>query len=193
MERWFTADTHFGHESMIKLAGRPYGCADEMDEDLINRWNGVVRPGDIVYVLGDFGMKMREGSAKKIYRRLNGQKLLVIGNHDIKNKKDVLGLKWAWQGDRKVIKIDGQTIVLDHFPLQVWHNSMRASWHLYGHVHGNLPEHRTCLKMDVGVDAAPFGEKLYRPLSFEEVRQAMSQREFVPPDRRQVFYEEDFQ
>lgn len=191
MERWFTADTHFGHEKMITLAKRPYSSVEEMDEDFIRRWNEVVRPGDIVYVLGDFGMRMREGSAKAIYKRLNGQKMLVVGNHDLKNKHDVLSLKWAWQGDRKVIKIDGQKIVLDHYPLQAWDGSMRASWNLYGHVHGNLPEHQTCLKMDVGVDAAPFGEKLYRPISFEEVRSVMSQREFVPPDRRQVYYEED--
>jgi calcineurin-like phosphoesterase family protein len=70
--------------------------------------------------------------------------------------------------------------------MQVWDESMNASWHLYGHVHGGLPEHQTCLKMDVGVDACGM-----RPMSFGEVKEIMSKRTFVPPDRRRVYYEED--
>lgn len=176
MERWFTADTHFCHVAMLTLQKRPYASTEEMDEDLIRRWNEVVGRGDIVYHLGDFGVKMPDGRALEIFQRLKGEKFLIIGNHDHKNA-EVLKLKWRWTGLRKNVTIDGQRIVLDHYPLQVWDQSMRGSWNLYGHVHSYLPEHRTCLKMDVGVDAKPHGQPLYRPISFDEVREIFSQRE----------------
>jgi len=190
MERFFTADTHFGHTKLLTLQPRPFDTIEDMNEDLIRRWNGVVKPGDIVYHLGDFGIRMGQDEAKKIFRRLNGQKFLILGNHDEKNQ-DVLRLKWQWQGHMKTLKLDGQKIFLCHYPMQCWDGSMRASWHLYGHVHGKLPEHATCLKIDVGVDSCILGVPLWRPLSFGEVREVMSKRQFVPPDRRKVFYEED--
>lgn len=192
MERWFTADPHFWHQAMLTVPvwPRPYTLVEDMNEDLIKRWNDVVKRGDIVYVLGDFGVKMPDKEAQKIFNRLSGEKFLVIGNHDHKNP-DVINLPWKWKGERKTITVDGTRIVLDHFPLQAWDGSMKGSWDLYGHVHGELPEHPSCLKMDVGVDVRLYGAPLFRPVSFEEVKSVLSKRQFVPPDKRRVYYEED--
>jgi calcineurin-like phosphoesterase family protein len=111
--------------------------------------------------------------------------MLVRGNHEYKNEFiDKLG--WRWVGDIKVLSGIGTTIVLCHRPMQVWDESMHGSWHLYGHVHGMLPEHRTCFKTDVGVDVRGM-----RPISLEEVKAIMATRVFVPPDKRRVYYEED--
>jgi calcineurin-like phosphoesterase family protein len=187
MEHWFIGDTHFLHEAMLTMQHRPYPSVDEMGEDIVRRWNEVVKPGDIVRHVGDFavGNAAAKERIKELFKRLNGEKMLIIGNHDDQNNF-VLKLGWCWVGHKKVVKIDGQVIVLGHCPMQMWDESMNASWHLYGHVHGGLPEHQTCLKMDVGVDARGM-----RPISFGEVKEIMSKRTFVPPDRRQVYYEED--
>lgn len=194
MERWFTADMHFWHPVMLtfKDCPRPYPNVEEMNEDLIRRWNEVVKFKDLVYVLGDFGVKMPAGGGEKIFRRLNGDKFLVLGNHDHRNPS-IAKMPWKWVGDRKTLSLDGVHIALDHFPLQAWDGSMNGSWHLYGHVHGGLPEHETCLKMDVGVDARIYGESIMRPISFGEVKEVMSKRRFVPPDKRAVYYEEDIE
>lgn len=35
---YFIADTHFGHENVIKFCDRPFACADEMNEALISNF-----------------------------------------------------------------------------------------------------------------------------------------------------------
>lgn len=79
MATWYTADHHFGHENIIRLCGRPFADAAEMDAALVENWNAVVRPGDTVWVLGDVAL-----STKKLgpVASLNGRKVLVAGNHD---------------------------------------------------------------------------------------------------------------
>ena len=34
-----TSDTHFSHARIIELAGRPFSTSEEMDAELIRRWN----------------------------------------------------------------------------------------------------------------------------------------------------------
>jgi calcineurin-like phosphoesterase family protein len=52
-----------------------------MDETLIQNWNKVVKPGDIVYHLGDVAMGDRPALGS-VMARLNGRKRLIVGNHD---------------------------------------------------------------------------------------------------------------
>jgi len=87
MATWFTADTHFGHENIIRYCGRPYRSAADMDWNLIRRWNERVAEKDVVYHLGDFALWSIKGSASYL-PRLRGRKILVVGNHD--RKPDVM-------------------------------------------------------------------------------------------------------
>jgi calcineurin-like phosphoesterase family protein len=85
---FLVSDTHFGHagvcrfthpdDATVKL--RPWDNADEMDEEMIRRWNDRVRPTDKVYHLGDVVINRK---ALKTLHRLNGDKVLIRGNHDI--------------------------------------------------------------------------------------------------------------
>jgi calcineurin-like phosphoesterase family protein len=82
-EIWVTSDTHFGHTNIIQYCGRPFANHELMDEKLVENWNSVVKPGDIVYHLGDVWM------GNQGYRHLHylqGRKRLLLGNHD--NGKD---------------------------------------------------------------------------------------------------------
>ncbi len=78
---WVTSDTHFFHENIIMYCGRPFKNAEHMNELLADNWNSVVKPGDIVYHLGDVFMGDKEGF-KAFWPRLNGKKRLIVGNHD---------------------------------------------------------------------------------------------------------------
>ena len=88
MSIWFTSDTHFGHRNVLKFADekgnaiRPgFDSVEHMDETLIENWNACVKPEDRVYHLGDVIMGDRS-RFEPIMRRLNGQKRLIVGNHD---------------------------------------------------------------------------------------------------------------
>jgi calcineurin-like phosphoesterase family protein len=79
--RWFTSDLHFGHANIIRYCDRPYADVDEMDRDLVARWNATVAPDDEVWVLGDVAMGRLDDSLLLI-SELAGTKRLVPGNHD---------------------------------------------------------------------------------------------------------------
>lgn len=97
---YFTSDTHYYHNNVIKYCSRPYQSVEEMDEALIKNWNDVVRPEDTVYVLGDFSLSFR--AVELISSRLMGNKILIPGNHDFchtYNKKSRNPAGWAkWIG-----------------------------------------------------------------------------------------------
>lgn len=77
---FFTADTHFGRGNVIQLCDRPFSSVEEMDETMIQNWNGRVSGNDTVYILGD--MFFRNANAQDILKRLKGKKRLIVGNHD---------------------------------------------------------------------------------------------------------------
>lgn len=72
------ADLHFGDNAVCGPGRRPFRNADEMEREIIRRWNGRVRPDDSVYVLGDIGRRHHIDAV----RHLNGRKHLVAGNRD---------------------------------------------------------------------------------------------------------------
>ena len=79
---FFTGDLHFGHENVIAFDNRPFESVEEMDSELIRRWNDKVGKDDFTYVLGDMIWKTRNDDAPSIIKSLNGQIILIKGNHD---------------------------------------------------------------------------------------------------------------
>ena len=84
---FLVSDTHFGHMGVCKFTRsdgvtklRPWDSAEEMDEAMVKAWNETVKPSDKVYHLGDVVINRR---ALKTLARLNGDKVLIRGNHDI--------------------------------------------------------------------------------------------------------------
>lgn len=160
---WFVSDTHFSHKNILKFCpntrqGKDY---EDHDEILIRNWQQQVQPQDRVYMLGDifFCDAVR---ARSIMRRLPGQKHLVYGNHDkvIQTNKDLRDM-FESVADYKELAIDGQKIVLFHFPQMEWNRMHHGAFCLFGHVHGSLDNHSmvtSARTMDVGVDARPDGE-----------------------------------
>lgn len=74
-QTFFTSNTYFGDANQIRTRLTPYKTVEEMDEDLINRWNSVVGKKDIVYHIGDFGKY-------RYVKKLNGKIHLICGNHE---------------------------------------------------------------------------------------------------------------
>ncbi len=54
---------------------------EAMDRTIVERWNVMVAPEDTVIHLGDFAFGA-VGKVKTYAERLNGRKMLIMGNHD---------------------------------------------------------------------------------------------------------------
>ena len=78
---FFVADTHFGHEAMIRFENRPFKDIRDMEQKIIKNWNETVAQEDRVFVLGDFAFGDK-AEVTRLCRSLNGKKTLVLGNHD---------------------------------------------------------------------------------------------------------------
>lgn len=79
--KWVTADTHFGHNNVLQYSNRPFDSVEEMDAELVCRWNRVVGVHDTIYHLGDFALTTKKRKIE-LLSLLNGYKILIRGNHD---------------------------------------------------------------------------------------------------------------
>ena len=132
---FLVSDTHFGHngvchfmrnDGVTKL--RPWDTAEEMDEEMVKRWNERVKPNDKVYHLGDVVINRK---ALGIMRRLNGDKVLIRGNHDIFRDDEY---REHFRELRAYHVLNG--MILSHIPL---HESSlgRFGVNIHGHLHSN--------------------------------------------------------
>ncbi len=177
MTVWFTSDLHLGHANIIKYSERPFASIQEHDELLVKAWNDRVRPGDLVYCLGDFALCDVE-RATRLASRLSGQKYMVWGNHDKYSRKSAeFCAQWIWARDLADITVGSQRIVLCHFAMRTWNQSHRGAWNLHGHSHGSLPDDPHALQLDVGVDC--WG---YAPVSFDTLAARMTKKNYQPVD-----------
>lgn len=189
-QTFFTADTHFGHGSIILYCRRPfmdlcdidalleYRAANEappselkqrleaathlMNEQLVTNWNETVSPDDDVWHLGDFCHSNRV-MADDFLRRLNGQKHLIRGNHD---PVQTYGCRqWMFSKNYAEYKIEKTKLVFFHYPLRTWNGSFGGkALQLHGHCHGMLPP--LTGQCDVGVDCWD-----YRPVTLAQIKE----------------------
>ena len=167
MTWFFTADCHFSHKLVARIRGFP----NENDHDLhiLEQWNNTVKGGDVVVVCGDFTLETHAIDwIDAMWKALNGNKILVTGNHDywVKKLEVQNGVRKIYH---KTIKqgVDRQFIVACHYPIQSWYLQGHGSIHVHGHSHGKvLP---TPGRLDVGLDVAKIMLGEYRPFSYDEV------------------------
>ncbi len=155
---YFTADLHFYHDKIIRHTQRPYHSAEEMNQDLIRKWNRKVSLEDEVYILGDVTMKGADLAAACLYA-LQGKKHLIRGNHDkfVDSELFEPSLFVSIQ-DYKEITYLNTHFILFHYPLVEWNGYRKGAIMLHGHQHNhkdyNLEQRKNgVLRYDVGVDA----------------------------------------
>lgn len=169
---FLTSDTHFGHVNICKFTNydgspvRPWDSVEEMDEEMVKRWNETVGPKDKVYHLGDVVINRR---ALATLDRLNGDKVLIKGNHDIFPLKDYVKY---FRDIRGYHVLDG--MILSHIPVSKG-SIARFGTNIHGHTHGN--------RVTKTVGIWPFKKQVidpdyfcvcveqtdFRPISFEDV------------------------
>ena len=164
---FLTSDTHFGHVNICNFTNydgspvRPWDSVEEMDEEMVKRWNDTVGPKDKVYHLGDVVINRK---SLQILDRLNGDKVLIKGNHDIFPLKDYVKY---FRDIRAYHVMNG--CILSHIPVHK-ESIARFGTNIHGHTHGNR-----VLAADRNIDPDYFcvcvEQTDYRPISFEDVLQ----------------------
>ena len=174
---FLTSDTHFGHLGVCKFLCsdgvtkiRPWTDPDQMDEDMVARWNDRVRPTDKVYHLGDVVINRK---SLKILDRLNGDKVLIKGNHDIFKLGDYTKY---FRDIRSYHVMNG--LILSHIPVHP-ESLYRFGCNIHGHLHQNRV-------MRVGSDGSPEIDPNYwcacvehtdfTPILFEDALEAIKEQ-----------------
>ena len=132
---FLVSDTHFGHAGVCRFTTgdgvtklRPWTDPDEMDEAMVERWNAKVKPTDKVYHLGDVVINRK---ALKIMHRLNGDKVLIRGNHDIFRDDEY---RLHFRELRAYHVMNG--MILSHIPIHE-ESLGRFGVNIHGHLHAN--------------------------------------------------------
>ena len=172
---FFASDHHFHHKNILTFKNgngtpvRVFDDVDHMNEHMVNSHNSVVKPTDKVYFLGDVSMS-RNAKGLEILGRMNGEKVLVKGNHDLCSATQYAQYFKDVRGSHQ---FDG--MILTHIPI---HPESLARWGLnvHGHLHNNvvlrtlsqIPDHRY---FNVSMERINF-----TPISLEEVKKQSNLR-----------------
>ena len=170
---FLVSDTHFGHKNICKFIGpdgvtplRPWDDVDEMDEALVKNWNEVVRPSDKVYHLGDVAINKKHLST---VGRLNGDKVLVKGNHDRFKLEEYTPYFSDIKGCHEM-----KGMVLTHVPI---HPDGLNRFPV--NVHGHLHAYRVKMHYEE-IDYRYFNVSVeqinYRPISLDELRKRIAEQ-----------------
>lgn len=174
------SDTHFGHAGVCKFTEddgvtkiRPWDDADEMNEAMVKMWNDTVRPSDKVYHLGDVVINRRY---LPILDRLNGDKVLIKGNHDIFKLEDYTKY---FRDIRSCHKMN--EYILTHIPL---HPDSLARWcggNFHGHLHTNRVMRVDIFSDEISIDPRYFNVSVeqigFKPILFEDAVAKMKEQQ----------------
>lgn len=133
---FYISDLHFGHKNNMAYDNRPFTSIEENDKALIDNWNSVVDISDDVYILGDLSW-YNVTQTTDIIDQLNGNKHLLVGNHDkrfLKNK-DFRSRFVEIEYYKELDIGGGKQLVLCHYPIPCFNGQFHGNYHFYGHVH----------------------------------------------------------
>ena len=166
---FLTSDTHFGHAGVCKFLRddgvtklRPWDNPEDMDEEMVKRWNETVRPNDKVYHLGDVVINRK---ALSIMHRLNGDKVLIRGNHDIFRDDEYRN---HFRELRAYHVMNG--MILSHIPIHS--DSLgRFGTNIHGHLHANRVKAEVWgeYEIDTRYHCVCVEQTDFRPILFEDV------------------------
>lgn len=173
-EVFLTSDTHWGHVGVCKFVMadgtkcRPWDDPEKMNEDMIDMWNKTVGPKDKVYHLGDVVINRRFLS---LLSRLNGDQVLIKGNHDIFRLEEYLPFYRDIRGYHMLDKY-----MLTHMPI---HEESLGRY--AGNIHGHLHNNRVMKdgKIDPRYLCVSVEHTDYKPINFEEVKKRFREQQEV--------------
>lgn len=177
MAIWVTSDLHLNHPDIIKSCRPQFSTTELHDEYVISRFNSVVGKDDLIYILGDVGFTPYIELKDKI-KKLNGRKILILGNHDILNPQ-----QYASMGFIEVINHPvyySPNIILSHIPIQ---EALNNPWvyNIHGHIHQGTLNLKNYI--NVNIESSNF-----LPVNLKGLQQQIAS--FCRPTRYEPFQQE---
>lgn len=171
---WLTSDWHFNHDREFIWKPRGFTSVEEMNEEIIQRHNEVVKDSDTVYALGDLMLSPDVDKGLELINRLNGKICFVRGNHDTDRRVQAyLQSHVLCMGDAYSMKCNGYHFYLSHYPTLTANlekeSLKQCILNLYGHTHQTTNFYNDMPFMyHVGVDS----HSCY-PVSIEQIIEDM--------------------
>jgi calcineurin-like phosphoesterase family protein len=148
-------------------------CIEAQDEAIIKNWNSVVSEDDTVFHLGDVTFSNDEKTILNILNRLNGNIILINGNHEQSvHKNPNVKKRFTLIRDYMEILVDKQRIMMFHYPIHEWNQAHRGSWMLHGHTHINDDYDTKYKRCNVGIMNWD-----YKPVSYNQLQIFMADKE----------------
>lgn len=170
---WFIADTHFFHRKVIQYSSRPWDTLEQMHEGLIKNWNARVGKEDRVFVLGDFSFGSKP-QIRELVPRLQGKKILIKGNHDMRNGVFYVEAGFASVSHFPIFYTDEsrgitQRFILSHEPV---FPAVGDLINIHGHLHNGVnPDFYAPQHYCVSVEQTD-----YRPITLPDILARIAKR-----------------
>ena len=133
MKIFVTSNLQLGRPVAIKKYNRSYTDVDQMTNDLILKWNTVVKPEDTVYHLGNFAHDPK--TAQDSLNRLNGTIRFLEGDLDaaLSTLNDRNMLPSTCSIVKCVNFLESLNCSLSYWPLGAWPKKSSKSWSIIGY------------------------------------------------------------
>lgn len=160
---YLISDTHFGHWFAVRFWKRPFKDIKDMNNTLIANWNSRIKEEDVVIILGDFFAGNRL-FLKYLLSNLNGEKILIKGNHDFKFRyKKLLKERGISIYNKMEFSLNEHRFLLTHKPIK---RVPEKTINIHGHHHRKLipSKYEQNKYFNVAVD-----HNNYKPVALEEI------------------------
>jgi calcineurin-like phosphoesterase family protein len=157
---YFTSDTHFNQQRTLEMSKRPFNNVKEMNNVLVSNWNNIIKPGDTVYHLGDFGdYRVREF--------LNGEIIMIKGNYERSGfKEEFEKYKHYFKEIHELyhaIILEGYNIKMTHEPHRLKESPIDDKHiNIWGHVH------KLCMIKSYGINVGADCHH-FKPINLETI------------------------
>lgn len=194
-KNFYIADLHLFHKNVTgegtNFDNRPFETMEEMNREIIQRWNQAVSEQDHVYIVGDFiwNFKKNKEAAREVLKTLKGNLHLIQGNHDYGTDLPEYSSFFQEITPYKRVKDflygNPQLVILSHYYMPFYENHYQGAVLLHGHSHMSAESE---LERQITADLVRQGspEKIYNvgcmypymdytPRTLEEIVQTGSQ------------------
>ncbi len=152
---FFISDFHFDHGNIIKYCNRPFLTTEDMNEEILKRYNEVVKDDSTIYFLGDMSFGRNSRKPKWWLEQLKGNITYIKGSHD--HGLRPTNLRHCYE--ELILEVNGHKLLLTHEPRNTW-----PDWNIYGHTHSKDMVDSKHRRICVCVEAVD-----YRPISLKRI------------------------